>query len=234
MIIGNVHTLVGRSLQELRDFQVQDSYIGPVLRCLEKGNQSEVNSSRSLPPHTRGLIQQWDQLVLKDGVVWRQFEDKEGTTSILQLIVPHTLREEVLTKLHSGVVGGHLREKTMARLREKFYWPGQWNDVKNFCRACTSCATRKTPAPRRRAPLGTIKAGYPIQIVAVDIMGPLPETANGNSYVLVVGDYFTRWMEAYPIRNQEVVTVTQKLEDEFFYQFSTPKQLQSDQGSQFE
>ena len=37
MITGNVHTQVGRSLQELRDLQVQDSYIGPVLRCLEKG-----------------------------------------------------------------------------------------------------------------------------------------------------------------------------------------------------
>ena len=235
MITGNVHTLVGRSLRELRDLQMQDSYIGLVLRCLEKGNQPDVNSSRSLPSHTRRLIQQWDQLVLKDGVVWRQFEDKEGMTRILQLIVPHTLREEVLTELHSGVVGGHLgKEKTMARLRERFYWPGQWNDVKNFCRACTSCATRKTPAPRRRAPLGTIKAGYPIQVVAVDIMGPLPETANGNSYVLVVGDYFTRWMEAYPIRNQEAVTVAQKLVDEFFCRFSTPEQLHSDQESQFE
>ena len=64
----------------------------------------------------------------------RQFEDKEGRTRILQLIVPQTLHEEVLTELHSGVVGGHLgEEKTMARLRERFYWPGQWNDVKNFC-----------------------------------------------------------------------------------------------------
>ena len=38
-------------------------------------------------------------------------------------------------------------------------------------------------------------------------MGPSPVAANGNSYVLGVGDYFTRWMEAYPIRNQEAVTV---------------------------
>ena len=61
-------------------------------------------------------------------------------------------------------------------------------------------------------------------------MGPLPETTNGNSYVLVVGDYFTRLMEAYPIRNQEAVTVAQKLVDEFFCRFSTPEQLHSDQG----
>ena len=104
---------------------MQDTHIGPVLRCLEKGEWPDTNNSRSLPPHTRRLIQQWDQLVLKDEVMWGRFEDKEGTASILQLI-PQTLREEVLTELHSGVVGGHLgEEKTMAQLRERFYWPGQ-------------------------------------------------------------------------------------------------------------
>ena len=78
MITGNVHTLVGRSLQELQDLQ------GPVLSCLKKGDQPDANSSRSPPPHTRCLIQQWDQLVLKDGVVRRQFKDKKGTARILR------------------------------------------------------------------------------------------------------------------------------------------------------
>ena len=172
---------------------------------------------------------------MKDGVLWRQFEDPEGVSRFLQLVVPQVLQEEVLKELHAGIVGGHLGEdKTMAWLKERFYWPGQYRDVKNFCQACPSCATRKTPTPKRRAPLGTIKAGYPMQIVAVDIMGPLPETENKNSYILVVGDYFTRWMEAYAIRNQEATTVAQKLVDELFCRFSTPEQLHSDQGSQFE
>jgi len=80
-------------------------------------------------------------------------------------------------------MGDHLGEdKTMAWLRERFYWPGQWTDVKNFCRACTS-ATRKTAAPKRRAPLGTIRASYPMHIIAVDILGSLPESINGNIYM---------------------------------------------------
>ena len=36
-----------------------------------------------------------------------------------------------------------------------------------------------------------------MQLVVVDILGSLPESPAGNSYVLVAGDYFTRWMEAY-------------------------------------
>ena len=46
-----------------------------------------------------------------------------------------------------------------------------------------------------------------MQRVATDIIGPLPETRSlaGNSYmyVLVVGDYFIRWVEVFPIPNQE-------------------------------
>ena len=41
-------------------------------------------------------------------------------------------------------------------------------------------------------------------------------------------------MEAYPIPNQEAVTVAKTLTDHFFCRFSTPEQLHSDQGRQFE
>ena len=69
-----------------------------------------------------------------------------------------------------------------------------------------------------------------MQMVAVDITGPFPRTTNGNSYILVVSDYFTRWAGAYAIPNQESATVADKQVDEFFCQFSIPEQLHSDQG----
>ena len=50
----------------------------------------------------------------------------------------------------------------------------------------------------------------------------------------VIGDYFSRWMEALPVPNQEASTVAEKLVDEVFLRFSPPEQLHSDQGRQFE
>ena len=44
---------------------------------------------------------------------------------------------------------------------------------------------------KNQAPLRTIVAGYPMQVVAVDILGPLPESTAGKHYILVVGDCFT-------------------------------------------
>ena len=163
------------------------------------------------------------------------FEDVEGGSSHPQLVVPRALRYNILQELHSGAAGGHLgSEKVLSQLKKRYYWPGHWNDVKNWCATCPECATRKTAAPQRKAPLQTILAGFPMQTVAVDIMGPLPESPSGNLYVLVAGDYFTRYMEVYPIPNQEAVTVAEKLTDELFLRFSTPEQLHLDQGRQFE
>ena len=68
----------------------------------------------------------------------------------------------------------------------------------------------------------------------MDIVGPLPKTKEGNVYLLVMTDHFSKWAEAYPIPNQEAITVAQKLVDEFLCRFSTPEQLHADQGHQFE
>ena len=56
----------------------------------------------------------------------------------------------------------------------------------------------------------------------------------GNKYILVVSDYFTKWVEAYPMPNQETVTIANVLVNAFISRFGVPLLLQSDQGSQFE
>ena len=107
-------------------------------------------------------------------------------------------------------------------------------DIRNWCQTCASCATKKSPSTSARVPLQTITSGHPMQVVAVDVTGPFPESEAGNRYVLVVGDYFTRWMECFAIPDQEAATVARKLVNEVFCCFSPPEQLHSDQGRQFE
>ena len=56
---------------------------------------------------------------------------------------------------------------------------------------------------------------YPLEWIAMDILGPLPETECGNKYIVVIDDYFTKWKEAYPMRNMEATTVANILVQEF-------------------
>ena len=73
----------------------------------------------------------------------------------------------------------------------------------------------------------------PFQQVVMDIIGPFPKTAKGNMYVLIIGDYFAKWVEAYPMSDMEATTVAKCLYD-FICCFGAPDILHTDQGQNFE
>ena len=208
--------------------------IGPILEAVTAGEKPALAQLTNLSKASRRMLQILDQLTLCDGVLCRRYEGADGLNTIAQIVVPKVLRDAVLADLHEGTLGAHLGvDKTLARLKEWFYWPGHHQDVRNWCDNCGVCATRKNPAPKAKSTLKSIVVGYPLQLVAMDIVGPFPESPDSNTYVLVVADYFTRWTEAYALPNQEASTVARKLVDEFFLRFSPPEQLHSDQGPKF-
>ncbi|KRX29740.1 Retrovirus-related Pol polyprotein from transposon, partial [Trichinella sp. T9] len=75
--------------------------------------------------------------------------------------------------------------------------------------------------------------GYPFQRVGMDLVGPLEETRNGNRYILVACDYFSKWPEAFTLTNAEARTVAAALVDGLFCRYGTPETLHSDQGRNF-
>ena len=78
----------------------------------------------------RRLFQLWDQLSAERGVLWRKFVSSDGKDCHLQLVLPKLLQEEALQEVHEGMMSCHLgEEKPVSRLKERFYWPGHWNDV---------------------------------------------------------------------------------------------------------
>ena len=68
----------------------------------------------------------------------------------------------------------------------------------------------------------------------MDILGPLPRTPRGNCYVLVISDNFTKWTESYALADQTATTIAEKIVSEFVSRFGVPRQIHSDQGTNFE
>lgn len=69
--------------------------------------------------------------------------------------------------------------------------------------------------------------------VAVDIVGPLPETAAGNKYVLTFQDILSKYSAAIAIKNQEAGTVARALVQEVVCKYGAPETILSDQGTNF-
>ena len=227
--------LTERTTSDLQQLQQGDGVVGPILKVVTENKRPSPNMTQGKDRKFHLLLQQWNQLYIRQGLLFRHYEDCHGEEKWAQLVVPLVLQKEILHDLHSGAVSGHLGEdKTLNRLRERFYRLGHTEDVHRWCQQCSDCVMRKTPAPKQRVQLINVHPGYPLQLVAMDLLGPLPESHQKNSYVLVVSDYFTRWTEAYALPNQEAGTVAKKLVDEFFFRFSLLERLHSDLGRQFE
>ncbi|KRX12228.1 Gypsy retrotransposon integrase-like protein 1, partial [Trichinella nelsoni] len=150
-------------------------------------------------------------------------------------VVPRRNIPEVLKAVHNHPTGGHLGvAKTLARVRQRFYWPQQREDVEDWCRACQTCAARAAPTKRLQAPMQIHPVGQPFQRVGMDLVGPLEETLRGNRYILVVCDYFSKWPEAFPLPDAEADTVATALVNGIFCRYGAPETLHSDQGRNFE
>ena len=165
------------------------------------------------------------KLFLRDGILYRYFH---GTRE--QLVVPVQLRLLVLSQLHDHSGHGGVF-KTTEKVKERYYWPGYEKDIEKHVQTCRPCQLRKSPNPRVIAPIGTIKAEYPFQKISWDITGPLPETEQGNRYILVVTDLFSKWVEAFPIKKTDSLTLAKVLVDEIVCRYGTPTTLHSDQGA---
>ena len=176
----------------------------------------------------------WDELFLSDGLLVRAISTGQKVPRRV-FVVPQSVVGQILHSLHSGPSGGHMGiTRTLYRIKQRFFWPKMQECVKNYITSCSECMQSKLLPNQGKAPLTPILVSEPFVFWAIDYMGPLPETSRGNKHLLVVGDHFTKWCEAFATKDQKAQTVARLLVSKLFSRFGPPDILHSDQGQNFE
>jgi len=155
-----------------------------------------------------------------------------------RLAVPNNLRKPVLIENHDHALAGHLgQQKTYEKLSKLFYWPTMYQDAMTHIRECVTCQMFKSPPTLLYKPnfsRTTADITQAMQVINVDVKGPItPATSRGNQYILVITDMATRWVEAFPMPNQQANTVAQVFLTEFVCRHGCPREITSDRGSNF-
>jgi hypothetical protein len=70
--------------------------------------------------------------------------------------------------------------------------------------------------------------------VHLDFLGPLPRTEDGNEYILMMVDIFTKWVECILLPPQKAEITARSAINDFFSKFGYPFEIFTDQGCNFE
>ena len=171
-------------------------------------------SSKSLvTPNLREYWEVRDRLSSSHGIVLMNH----------RIVIPHSLRRQVLNNLHSAHQG---HTSMTARANQTVYWPGMNASIRlhrTSCRACNEIAPSQSSEPLIMTP----PPEWPFQKICADYFD-----SDGHSYITIV-DRFSYWMEIYHFpsssRSESLVTRLRQL----FTSYGVPEEISTDGGPQF-
>lgn len=140
-----------------------------------------------------------------------------------------------IRELHENPLGGHHGlTRTFNKLYEEHNWKGMRKQIKQFIRHCPDCQKNKTATRTPKEPMViTSTATRAFEKIFLDVVGPLPRTHSGNSFILTLQDDLTKFAWASPMENHEANTVAQHFVTKFVCLHGIPQSLVTDCGTEF-
>jgi transposase InsO family protein len=161
-----------------------------------------------------------------DGVQYRIFENE-----VMRIVVPNTLVKNVVAFSHgSKAVGLWVFLRTTVRVQLRYWWPGLKADLQNAVKSCRACHLRKHRLTRSQAKVIKWHPPARFHTVAMDMTEIFPASVRGHKKALVIGDHFTRFVIAIPIKDETASTIATILFERWISVFGPPVRLVSDQG----
>jgi len=120
--------------------------------------------------------------------------------------VEENVREQTI---QAEAMGGHIgRDKTLLKLLDAdVWWPGMNFDVREFVKTCEKCQRGNSKFNKAAPTMQSIPIPSKVwSQIGVDLCC-LPKTTEGYVAICVVVDYFSKWVEAKPIRAKTAAEV---------------------------
>jgi transposase InsO family protein len=193
------------------------------------------NDIESLSSYDRRMMLN-NEFVTSDNGLLYMIESSSARTrsrvhTQLRLCIPRTERQRLLYEYHDAAAH-HGIIHVYDSLREKVWWPRMLSDVVNYVRKCSECQRSKSERNAYLPRPMSVPAG-PFTHIAIDHVGPFPTTNNGNKYILVIVDRFTKYAEAVPCEDDAAHTTARILIDYIICRHGFPTVLLSDRGPGF-
>ena len=162
---------------QIMNEQDDDPVIGPAKRLVANGDTVKEGRLKRVS----------NQLPIEDDIL-----TKSG-----RLVLPAPLRRVVVTKYHEQAHFG--TDKTHTIISARYYWPNMYAYIKRHVSTCSVCERAKCDPHAPKAPLLPLFIpDAPMQFISIDL-ATLPQDDSGYKYILLMGDVFSKYIEAEPL-----------------------------------
>ncbi|KAF4476972.1 Transposon Tf2-6 polyprotein [Colletotrichum fructicola Nara gc5] len=145
----------------------------------------------------------------------------------------NTLRTRIVQSIHDSVLSGHPgRDNTLALVSRRFYWPGQSQLVRRFCRNCDGCGRSHIWRERRKGLLKPLPIPQRIRSdLAMDFITDLPPTDKNERFLWVIIDRLGKGVTLEAMQSMEAEACAERFLSCHFRFHGVPTSIVSDRGS---
>jgi hypothetical protein len=139
-------------------------------------------------------------------------------------------RQKIFQEIRDKPIGGHLgMNRTYDKLKIFTSWPGMKQELEEYIRVCEICQKNKITQNKTEMPMKLTTTPEVVwEKCALDIVGPLTQTLDGNRYVLTFQDELSKYTLAIPIESQDAVTIAKVFVEEVILKFGIPQMILTD------
>ena len=160
-------------------------------------------------------------------------EKKQGRTATLSALQPKQhLSNEVYDKIaavHNSSVGHWGHAKCKLRLNDPSVSDRM---ISTFIRQCPCCQVMSRLKVQIKTHPFTCASYNPFEVIHLDHIGPLKPDAQGNMFILVLIDAFSRWVELFPTKTTTALESASCI-FQHMGRFGTPEVVHTDRGTAF-
>ena len=228
-------------LDQIKVAQSNDTVLKEVIRWINKNERPKDLQKLRLPPDLVRYWKQYKLLVIRDGVLYRKWikhdkETKEIEIEKLLVIVPESLRDNVLQLHHTSLITCHPGiEETYRQIIRQYYWAQMKDEIELFVKSCVTCGKVKQPTAYLKAPLKHVIAHELNDVLIIDHVVPEKEgrTPRNNRYILTMTDCFTGFIVAVPCKTRESEETIRLILHNWCLRMGYPKEIIADNDSSF-
>ncbi|KAK1601679.1 hypothetical protein QYE76_048343 [Lolium multiflorum] len=169
-----------------------------------------------------------------------QQKDADSETRTLEGLLLKCLgpteSNRLLHEVHEGACGTHQSAQKMKWLiqRSGFYWPTMLEDCFNYYKGCQACQMYGKIQMVPASAMNPIIKPWPFRGWGMDMIGKIhPPSSKNHEWILAITDYFTKWVEAVPMKKVKSEDVIQFVKEHVIHRFGIPQTITTDGGSVF-